>query len=108
MPLDRIALDHRGVASPETIRYFLAAAHDACIAHVVRLHTEAIGAQMIHPRAAAASVGIEVDVHVSRWRQGERATRNRCAQRGEKQPSVRHLHLVFLWSVSGPCPGRTS
>jgi hypothetical protein len=54
------------MTTAETIGNALAAAYDARIAHVYRLHPEATGAQMIQPRAAAASVGIEIDVDFGR------------------------------------------
>ena len=52
---DRVALDHRRVAATEGIGYSVTGPVNLRVLHILGLHTEAIGPQMLDPRAAAAS-----------------------------------------------------
>lgn len=60
--LDGITFHHRGVAATERIWNTVTAAHDAGVFYMYGLHPEAVGAQVVEPRAAAASTGVEVHV----------------------------------------------
>jgi hypothetical protein len=70
VPFDRIALDDRGVAAAERVRYAEPGAVNPRVLHVLRLHTEAVCPQMLDPRAAAASAGILVDRNDCIWLPG--------------------------------------
>ena len=89
--LDGIAAHHRGMASANRVGNAVAAADDARVLHMDRLHPEAVGAQMLDPRAAAASGGVEIDIDI-RWLRGENRSRCDCGgERRDESPSVRHV-----------------
>lgn len=58
---DRIAVDHRRVATTVNLGHAEPCPVDVRIPHILKLHTEAIGPQMVDPRAAAASGWALVD-----------------------------------------------
>jgi hypothetical protein len=64
MTLDGIAAHHRGVTAAQRVGYAVARAIAFRVFHVLGLHTEAVGAQMLDPRAAAASSRVLVDDHL--------------------------------------------
>ena len=110
MALYRIAFHHARVTAGEAVGYAMAAADGSSIVHRYRLHPEAIGAQVIYPRAAAASVGVEIDVDVRRLRPVSRPGRKRRGKRREKSSPVAHpvhlaLTLIFPTIPASKCPG---
>lgn len=70
--LDRVTFDHGGVAASERIRHAEPRAVSFRILDVLGLHTEAVGPQMVNPRAATPSGSILVDGHGLRGIRRER------------------------------------
>jgi hypothetical protein len=68
MSLDRVAFHQRGMAAAKRLWNAVAAAINARVFNGDRLHTEAVGAQMVNPRAAATSRRFEIDFHGRRLR----------------------------------------
>ena len=92
MAFDCITVDDRGVAAAERIGDAVAGPVAFRVPHVLGLHTEAVGAQMLDPRAAAASGGFLVDDH--RLRGVRAAVRQQgCSQKQQdKFPSLHAVH----------------
>jgi hypothetical protein len=66
VPFEGVALDHRGMAAAELVGNSMTAADGARVVYLDWLHPEAAGAQVLDPRAAAASVGVQVDADFRR------------------------------------------
>ena len=94
MPFDRVAVDDRGVAAAERVGDAVAGPVRFRIRDIDRLHTEAVGAQMLDPRAAAASGGVLVNHHRLRGVRGAGRQQSRSRQDQDKLPSL-HVVLSF-------------
>lgn len=92
MALDRVAVDHRGMAAAERVGDAVAGPVRFRIRDIDRLHTEAVGAQMLDPRAAAASGCVLVNDHrVCRIR-AARCQQGRSRKYQDKLPSLHVVH----------------
>lgn len=92
MALDRVAVDHRGMAAAERVGDAVAGPVRFRIRDIDRLHTEAVGAQMLDPRAAAASGCVLVNHHRLRGVRAAGRQQSRSRQDQDKLPSLHFIH----------------
>ena len=70
---------------------------DTRIAHGNRLHPEAVGAQMLDPRAAAASVGAVIDIQFRHCQRGRaHAGGDAAQQQFQCIASLIHVDRLYL------------
>jgi hypothetical protein len=108
---DGVTFNDRGMAAAERIGDAVARAVAFGVRHILRLHTEAVGAQMVDPRAAAASPGILVDDHGLRCVRAFDRAQRRSHNDNEELPSF-HFTTPSRGMLQGECaravdPGQT-